>query len=62
MRELPGTCDAQHGELDQNPPYDAGVRALGLIAELGFTFLFSHMSVAYLGFCFHVEDQGGVVL
>jgi hypothetical protein len=39
MRQLPGACHAQHGELDQDPPDDAGVGALGLVAEFGFAFL-----------------------
>lgn len=39
MSELPGTCDAQHYDLDQGPADDTGVGGFGLITEFGFSFL-----------------------
>ena len=39
MRELPCACDAQHNQLQQRPSHDPGVRALGLVSKLGFSFL-----------------------
>jgi hypothetical protein len=46
VRELPRACDTQDGELDERPAHDAGVGGFGLIAEFGFTLLFSPL--AYL--------------
>ena len=39
--QLPCTGDSQNNELDERPADDAGVGGLGLVAELGFTLLFS---------------------
>ena len=39
MRQLPGAGDAQHGELDKNPPHDAPVGRFGLISKLDLTLL-----------------------
>jgi hypothetical protein len=58
MGQLPGACHAQHSKLDQDPPHDAGVGALGLIAELGFTFLFATSQSVSPGVCFHMGSSG----
>jgi hypothetical protein len=39
MRQLPRASDAEDSKLDQSPSDDAGVCALGLVAELGFALL-----------------------
>lgn len=39
MRQLPGTCSGQHGELDECPADNTGVGSLGLITEFSFTLL-----------------------
>ncbi len=48
VRQLPGASDAQHGELDHDPPHHAAVGALGLVAELGFAFLLCLQSIGQL--------------
>ena len=39
MGELPGACAPQDSQLDEDPADDSAVGRLGLISELGFTFL-----------------------
>ena len=39
MRQLPRAGDTQDGELDQNPADDTGIGRLGLVPELGLSFL-----------------------
>lgn len=39
VRQLPRASDTKDGKLDQCPSNDAGVGALGLVAELGFALL-----------------------
>lgn len=39
MRELPGTCHGENGELDEGPADNTGVGGFGLVAELGLAFL-----------------------
>ena len=41
VRQLPRASDTKDGKLDQCPSNDAGVGALGLVAELGFALLYS---------------------
>ena len=40
VRQLPRASDTKDGKLDQCPSNDAGVGALGLVAELGFALLY----------------------
>jgi hypothetical protein len=40
MRELPYARHAEDNKLNYGPPDDAGVCVFGLVAELGFTFLY----------------------
>jgi hypothetical protein len=44
MRQLPGTCSGQHGELDECPADNTAVGSLGLITEFSFTLLQSNES------------------
>jgi hypothetical protein len=41
VRQLPRASDTKDGKLDQCPSNDAGVGALGLVAELSFALLYS---------------------
>jgi hypothetical protein len=40
MRQLPCAGDTENDELDDGPANDAGICGLGLVAELGFAFLY----------------------
>ncbi len=40
MRQLPRAGGTEHDELDDHPPHDARVCRLGLVPELGLSFLF----------------------
>lgn len=48
MRKLPGAGDAKHDELDNDPSNDTGVCRLGLISELGLSFLCTHSQLSGL--------------
>jgi hypothetical protein len=40
MRQLPYACDTENDELDDGPADNAGICGFGLVAELGFAFLY----------------------
>jgi hypothetical protein len=40
MRQLPCAGDTENDELDDGPADDAGICSFGLVAELGFAFLY----------------------
>lgn len=46
MRKLPYASDSEDDELDDGPFDDAGVCVFGLVAELGFAFLY-HVSTRH---------------
>lgn len=39
MRQLPGTCYANHNQLDNDPANDSGIGILGLVPEFGLALL-----------------------
>lgn len=43
MRELPSASGGQDSELDESPAHHTGVGSLGLITELGLTFLINYL-------------------
>lgn len=50
MRELPGACGGQNGELDKSPTHDTRVGGLRLVTEFRLTFLErkENISISYL--------------
>ena len=44
MAQLPCAGTAEDEKLDEGPPHNSAVGGLGLVAELGFAFLFSLVS------------------
>lgn len=57
MRQLPGTGDAEHGQLDQDPAHNTRVGRLGLVAELGFAFLSFVSTLLYPSHDAHMDQM-----